>query len=223
MLLTDEHIWYIRGYEDNTIRPEHSISRAEVAMVFFRLLKSEHQKIPQSDSRYIDVQGDEWFGLAINTLAYHGILEGYEGGSFRPNNPITRREIAAVVSRFEQLIETNENPFNDVNFNDWAYKYILSAAKKGWFIGDDNGNFRAGDNVTRAEFVTVANRVMNRHILLEDIPKDVHKFNDFAVTHWSYTNFIEAVYTHAYNRKADGKNEIWTAITGHGLNAAYNQ
>jgi len=221
-LFVDDHIWYIRGYEDNTLRPENSITRAEIAMVFFRLLKPELKDITLKVD-FNDVSGEEWYGLAINTLAHYGILNGYTDGRFQPSQPITRREMAAVVSRFDRLIETNENPYLDIDRDDWAYGYILSATEKGWFGGDGNGRFRPSESMKRSEIVTVANRVLNCHILLADVPGNVHWFDDFTREHWSYANFMEAIYTHDFNRKADGINEIWKEMNDNGLNAAYNQ
>jgi len=218
----DDHIWYIRGYEDNTIRPNNSINRAEVAIVFYRLLKPELKNFT-AENAFTDINGDEWYGLAVNLLAHYGILGGYEDDEFRPTQPIARRELAAVVSRFYELTETDKNPFNDIAGETWALKYILSATAKGWFIGDDEGNFRPSDNLTRSEFVTVTNRVLHRHIELEDIPiREVHQFDDFIYTHWAYTAFMEAVYTHEFKRKADNFHEIWLKITDDGLTAPYN-
>ena len=221
-VFTENHIWYIRGYEDNTIRPGNNITRAEIAMVFYRLLDPEMKKIAPA-SKFNDVTGDEWYGLGVNLLAYYGILNGYPDGNYKPNQPITRNELAAVVSRFSDLIETDENPYNDLDPNNWAYKYVLSATKKGWFIGDGNGKFRPEADLTRAEFVTVANRILNRHILPEDIPDGLHKWDDLNSSHWSYADFTEAIYTHKFTRKADGINEEWTEITDNGIDAAYNQ
>jgi|GEM_PF-964263 len=218
----DEHIWYIRGYDDNTIMPNKEITRAEVAMVFYRLLKPDLKTVTPSVF-FTDVSGDEWYGLAINTLAHYNILNGYLDGSFKPQRPITRSEMAAVVSRFDQLAETNDNPYSDLMQSNWAYNYILSATQKGWFVGNGNGLFRPYDNITRAEFVTLANRVLVRKLLLADVPSDVHSFDDLSREHWSYADFMEAVYEHEYKRKADGFNETWTSIIGSGLNAAYNQ
>ena len=217
----DEHIWYIRGYEDTTIRPNNNITRAEVAMAFYRLLRPELKNINPS-SPFSDVRDDAWYGRGVSILAFHEIFTGYEDGTFRPNAPITRRELAAVVSRFDELIDTNVNPYRDVYQNDWARRYILSATQKGWFIGYD-GLFRPGDRLTRAEFVTAVNRVLVRHILLEDVPADVFNFPDLNSSHWAYTAFMEAAHTHEYIRREDGKNEIWTEILGTGLDAAYNE
>jgi hypothetical protein len=120
-------------------------------------------------------------------------------------------------------MDTEENPYTDVDQNDWARKYILSATKKGWFIGYGDGMFRPNNNLTRAEFVTTVNRMLNRHIHLEDIPANVIRFPDLNSTHWAYTAFMEAAHSHYYTRKADGKYENWTEVTGDGLNAPYNQ
>jgi len=217
----DEHIWFIRGYEDGTIRPNNNVTRAEVAMVFFRLMRPQMQTAPSSVP-FTDVQGDEWYGLAASVLAHHGIFEGYEDGSFRPNRPITRREFVAVTSRFDQIIATNANPFMDVSAGDWARSYILSAAERGWFVGFE-GEFRPGDNLTRAELVTVVNRMLNRSILLEDIPANIERFSDLTESHWAFAAFKEAIHTHDYERLEDGVNERWTEITGHGRDAAFNR
>jgi len=217
----DEHIWYIRGYENMEIRPNNNVTRAEVAMIFYRLLRPEMKDFT-IDIPFVDVRGDEWFGTAVGILVHHEILTGYENGEFRPNSPITRRELAAVVSRFDHLLATGENPYRDVSSNDWAYEYILSATRKGWFIGYNN-LFRPEAHLTRAELVTAVNRILNRHILLEDVPDNVLNFSDLDRTHWSYTAFIEATHTHEFERKADGINEIWTRILGTGLDARYNQ
>ena len=217
----DEHIWYLRGYEDTTIRPNNSITRAEVSMAFYRLLRPEMKNITPS-SPFSDVADDAWYGRGVSILAYYGIVTGYTDDLFKPNSPITRRELAAVVSRFDQLLETDENPYRDVSQNDWARKYILSATKRGWFVGY-GGLFRPEAYLTRGEFATAVNRVLNRHILLEDIPDDIFNFPDLLTSHWAYTALIEAAHTHEYIRREDGINEIWTKIISTGLDAAYNE
>jgi len=216
----DEHIWYIRGYTDGTIRPNNNVTRAEVAMVFFRLLRPEMQRT-NATSPFRDVRNDAWYGLAISTLAHHGIFTGDGDGNFRPNAPITRREFAAVVSRFDQKIATDDNPFIDVHAGDWAHDYIMSVTARGWFVGF-NGQFRPGNNLTRAELVTAVNRMLNRSILQEDLPANILRFPDLPGSHWSFAAFKEAIHTHYYVRLEDGINERWTEILGNGLDAAYN-
>ena len=218
----EEHIWYVRGDPRTNMRPNADITRAEVAMVFYRLLLPELKDF-MPESPFVDVRSNAWYGLGVGILAHHGILTGYPNGEFRPNEPVTRREMAAIVSRFDHLLETDENPYTDLNPNDWAYGYILSATAKGWFIGYGDGMFRPGNNLTRAEFVTAVNRVLNRHILPEDIPEGVFNFPDLDASHWAYAAFMEAAHTHEYERRADGINEIWTRIIENGLDAPYNQ
>ena len=221
-MFIDEHIWYIRGYEDNTIRPEMPVSRAEAAMVFFRLLHPKLKEIVPY-SGFNDVFITDWYGQAIGTLSYYGIFGGYPNGSFMPDQPITKSELATVISRFGKPSETDANPYKDLNSNNWAYKDVLSATGTGWFIGDNDGNFRPDDDITRAEFVTAVNRVLARHVLLKDLPGNFHKFVDLNTSHWAYTAFMEAVYTHKFVRKSDGINEEWINIVEDGLSAPYNR
>ncbi|MCL2838465.1 MAG: InlB B-repeat-containing protein [Oscillospiraceae bacterium] len=218
---TGEHIWYIRGYENTEMRPDNYITRAEVVMIFYRLLRPE-MRVVQSNVTFVDVASDDWFGLGVSVLAYHGIFTGYETGEFRPHAHITRRELAAVVSRFDRLLESDTSPYADVTSDDWAYKYILSATEKGWFVGY-GGLFRPEFNLTRAELVTAVNRMLERYIALEDIPDDVFNFPDLDRTHWAYAAFMEAAHSHTFERIDDSINETWTAILGTGLDAPYNQ
>ena len=218
----EEHIWYIRGYNDNTIRPDAEIKRGEVAMIFFRLLNGKLNNL-EPESKFNDVDAEQWYGLGINLLARYGILNGYGDGTFCPERAITRSELAAIVSRFDNLIETKNNPYNDLDPENWAYKYILSATKKGWFIGDNYGSFKPDQNLTRAEFVTVTNRMFNRYTLMKNMPSNVHKFNDLDVEHWAYADFMEAIYTYSFGKKEDDTNKLWLKIIDDGFNAAYNK
>lgn len=224
LLLDDyfNHIWYVRGYPDNTIRPDAYITRAEMAMVFYRLLPAARRDVTSS-AVFHDVDDQAWYGRAVHALAYYQILQGDSDGNFYPDRPVTRAEMAAVVSRFDKLPESSEHSFPDVDPSHWAYPYILSAVQSGWFIGDGSGNFRPDSNITRAEFVAVVNRVLNRHTLLEDIPEHAHMFSDLPVEHWSYPDFMEAVYTHIVIRKDMGESERWSAEIETGLDAPYNQ
>ena len=218
----DEHIWFVRGDSNNDMRPNAYTSRADIAVVFYRLLRPEWKAFEPEPNPFNDVTGDEWFGRAVGILAHYGIIEGYEDGSFRPHNPITRKEFAAVVSRFDNLEETNYNPYTDLDPNDWAHKYILSATAKGWFVGH-GGRFRPDANLTRAEMVTAINRILRRRILLADIPPGVHRFYDLDETHWAYADIMEAAHTHIYVRNADGYTELWVEILDTGLAAPYNE
>jgi len=127
------------------------------------------------------------------------------------------------MSRFYTILDTTENPFSDVAADHWAFGYILSVAANGWFIGFPDGTFRPDDNLTRAEFATAVNRMLERGILLEHIPDDVVEFIDLDGTHWAHADFMEAAHTHDWEPHENGITERWLAITGHGLDAAYNQ
>ena len=218
----DEHIWFVRGDSQNNFRPNAYTSRADIAIVFYRLLRPEWKAFDPQGTPFNDVTGDEWYGRAIGILAHFGIIEGYKDGSFRPHEPITRKEFAAVVSRFDNLEETNVNLYTDIDPNDWAYKYILSATARGWFVGH-GGRFRPDANLTRAEMVTAINRILRRKILLADIPPHVHRFYDLDESHWAYADIMEAAHTHTYVRNADGVTEIWVDILDTGLDAPYNE
>jgi len=221
-LFIEDHIWYVRGDTENNVRPDGQTSRADVAIVFYRLLRPEWKAFEPEGNLYTDVVGDEWYGKAIGILTHYGIIEGYPDGSFKPLQPITRKEFAAVVSRFDNLEESLFNPYTDLDPNDWAYKYIISATAKGWFIGH-GGRFRPDANLTRAEMVTAINRILRRRILITDIPADVHKFFDLDESHWAYADIMEAAHTHTYVRKADGTTELWIEIIDTGLAAPYNE
>jgi len=120
------------------------------------------------------------------------------------------------------LLETDANPYSDVTSSDWAYRYILSATERGWFIGFPDGTFRSRSYLTRAEFVTAVNRVLERGILLEHIPDDVLEFVDLDGTHWAHADFMEAAHSHDWEPHPHGI-ERWLAITGHGIDEVYNR
>ena len=218
----DEHIWFVRGDHNTEIRPDATASRADVAVVFYRLLRPEWKVFEPAGTSFNDVTGDEWFGRAVGILEHFGIIIGYEDSSFRPHNPISRREFAALVSRFYNLAETDINPFSDIATCDWAYRYILMAAQAGWFIGHDS-MFRPADYLTRAEMVVTINRMLGRGILLADIPPDAFRFPDINESHWAFTDIMEAAHTHTYKRHPTGTTEIWIEILDIGLDAPYNK
>ena len=206
--LTDEHIAYLSGYPDGSVRPDNSITRAEAAMIFFRLIEDENKEAPRN-ADFSDLSGGEWYYRAVAYLQRHGIITGYPDGSFRPDKPITRAEFAAISSRFDDLEADAENIFGDVPETHWAVGYINSAVKKGWVSGFPDNSFRPDENITRAQVVTIVNRMLDRKIKVEDIPESVTTFTDIEPTHWAYTAIVEASVTHEFTRKDDG-NEIWT-------------
>jgi hypothetical protein len=219
-----EHNWYLRGYPDNTMRPDGTITRAEVSMALYRMLApSVRDANTFRAEMYVDVDYDSWYGLAIICLANLGVLKGYEDSSFRPNEPITRAEMATVLSRFYALSATESSPFVDVDSGHWAWLYILSAYANGWLIGNPDGTFRPDNETTRAEFATMVNRMLNRKVRLEDILPEVHRFDDLTPVHWGYAALTEAANSHTYERHHELDYETWIKLVGDGINAEYNR
>ncbi|MDR0491993.1 MAG: S-layer homology domain-containing protein [Oscillospiraceae bacterium] len=202
---TQQHIPYINGYPDNSMRPENAITRAEAAMIFFRLL-TDSDKETQKPSVFLDIRSGEWYYQAINYLASRNILLGYPDGRFRPNQAISRAEFAAIASRFDNLSESSTNAFSDITGH-WAVSFINSAYMKGWVSGYPDGTFKPTQNIKRSEVVTIVNTMLNRKIRAEDIPSGIRLFSDIS-GHWAYADIVEASNNHDYVRKDDGY-EIW--------------
>jgi hypothetical protein len=216
VLNKDDHFAYIHGYPDNTVKPEGNITREEVAAVFFRLLEANYRdSIKATVSLFPDVHADRWSSKHIATLAVGAILEGYPDGTFRPGNYITRAELATIAARFDELSFLETNVFPDVEGH-WAEKYINSAAKKGWVEGYPDGTFKPDQYITRAEFVTLVNRVLERRVRAENILPEARQFPDLKSGKWYYEAMQEAINSHLFERKPDGY-ETWLEITDPGL------
>ncbi|MBQ1252356.1 MAG: S-layer homology domain-containing protein [Firmicutes bacterium] len=165
VLNTDDHFAYIIGYPDGTVRPDRQISRAEVATIYFRLLTEDsRQYYMSSENDFSDVKTSDWFNRAISTLANAGILTGYPDGTFKPNAPITRAEMATIAAKFDIVTDSDvevTKSFSDIKGH-WAEKYILRAASRGWVNGYPDGTFRPDRNITRAEAMKLVNYVLGR-------------------------------------------------------------
>ncbi|HRU41880.1 MAG TPA: S-layer homology domain-containing protein, partial [Candidatus Diapherotrites archaeon] len=206
-----DHYQYLQGYPDNTIRPEGYITKEEAAAVFYRLLAPDYRvSIMTFDHKFTDVQTDRWSLKYIATLANGGIIEGNPDGTFQPQKPITKAELAALASRFDNL-----SPFSDDRFSDiaghWANKYINSAAVKGWVKGNPDGTFEPDKPITRAEFATLVNNVLERRVRKDKILPDARRFPDLSESEWYYEAMQEAINSHYYIRLEDTYEE-WTEI-----------
>ncbi|MDR2712865.1 MAG: S-layer homology domain-containing protein, partial [Clostridiales bacterium] len=169
ILEVDNHVPYLSGYPDKTVRPDIGITRAEVAMIFWRLVKSPAKNDALNGS-FSDLKNDVWYTQAINYLAKINILKGYPDGAFKPSQIITRAELTAIVSRFDDLVSGTENPFSDLKTSHWAHDYIMSAYYKGWVNGYPSGIFLPDQQITRAEAVTVINRMLGRILDKSNVP-----------------------------------------------------
>jgi len=209
-----DHFAYIIGYDEDHVRPLNNITRAEVATIFFRLMTDEYRNANWSTSNdFSDVQAGSWYNNAISTCANAGALNGYADGSFKPNASITRAEFAAIAARFlsDEYTDDGTGDFSDTA-NHWAAKEIRLAAKAGWVRGDGN-KFRPNDPITRAEVMTIVNRMLDRVPDADHMLETMKKWVDNPEDAWYYEAVQEATNEHAYERDADlGVIETWTEI-----------
>lgn len=211
MLNGEDHYAYLLGYEDGTVRPNGSISRAEVATVLFRLLKDDvRMQNLTKDNAYSDVSDTAWYAAAVSTLSKMGIISGYPDGTFRPNAPITRAEFAAMIARFDETAKSADTPFTDISGH-WAENAIGKAYGNGWVEGSSKTVFCPESNLTRAETATLLNRVLHRLPEKEsDLLANQIVWPDNPKTFWGYLAIQEATNSHEYERKADGVYETQT-------------
>ena len=211
MLNGEDHYAYLLGYEDGTVRPNGSISRAEVATVLFRLLKDDvRTQNLTKDNAYSDVPDTAWYSTAVSTLSKMGVISGYPDGTFRPNAPITRAEFAAMIARFDETAKSADTPFTDISGH-WAENAIGKAYGNGWVEGSSKTVFCPESNLTRAETATLLNRVLHRLPEKEsDLLANQIVWPDNPETFWGYLTIQEATNSHEYERKADGVHETQT-------------
>lgn len=212
MLNGEDHYAYLLGYEDGTVHPNGSISRAEVATVLFRLLKDDvRMQNLTKDNAYSDVPDTAWYAAAVSTLSKMGVISGYPDGTFRPNAPITRAEFAAMIARFDETAKSADTPFTDISGH-WAENAIGKAYGNGWIKGSSKTVFCPESNLTRAETATLLNRVLHRLPEKEsDLLANQIAWPDNPETFWGYLAIQEATNSHEYERKADGVHETQTA------------
>jgi hypothetical protein len=206
------HNWYLRGYPDGSFNADRNLTRAEMAMVLYRISSDAQRQNTIPENAFSDVKASEWYTKAITFLKNKNILNGYENGEFRPNAPVTRAEMATMVSRYDSLKSDSNNPFNDVSNEHWAYNYIISASVNNWIKGYPDSSFKPNGYATRAETATLVNRVLDRKIEVADISKaDTMQYTDLLDSHWGYAAIMEATHTHKYTRK-ENFFELWTEI-----------
>ncbi len=209
----DDHYAYIVGYPDSTVRPQNGITRAEVATIFFRLLTDETRNANSTKSNsYSDVAAGAWYNHAVSTLSAMGIVKGDSQGKFNPNAPITRAEFAAIAARFDDKANTTAVDFSDIASH-WAKNEISAAANNGWINGYTDGTFRPNNKITRAEAMTLVNRVLKRlPETAEDLHNDMIKWSDNSDTSaWYYLAVQEATNSHYYDIK-ENKYEKWSKL-----------
>ena len=213
-LNTDDHFAYIVGYGNGEVRPQNNITRAEVATIFFRLLTDDvRDENLTKTNRYSDVAATSWYNTAVSTLSSMGIITGYPDGTFRPNAAITRAEFAAIAARFDNDGDKTAAKFSDIA-NHWAKDEISIAYNNGWITGYPNGTFGPQRDITRAETMTLVNRVLDRQPETEDdlLPNMTVWTDNANPKAWYYLAVQEATNSHYYEFKTNSQYEKWTEL-----------
>lgn len=209
---TSIHRAYLKGYPDGSIKPQGKITRGEVAAVISRLMEDKEEIEYSVDSKYSDINPTDWYAKHIAYVSDKGIMKGYENGTFKPEENITRAEYATVIARFNKL-DSVETTFADSSSH-WANGYIGAVAKKKWINGYPDGTFKPAADISREEVVAMTNRMLDRSI-------DEHSINDLVISKfvdvefgtWSYYDLIEASNSHEYIRRSEHTSvENWKKV-----------
>ena len=213
-LNTTDHFAYIVGYGNGEVRPQNNITRAEVATIFFRLLTDDvRDENLTKTNRYSDVAATSWYNTAVSTLSSMGIITGYPDGTFRPNAAITRAEFAAIAAHFDNDGDKTAAKFSDIATH-WAKDEISIAYNNGWITGYPDGTFGPQRDITRAETMTLVNRVLNRQPETEDdlLPNMTVWTDNANPKAWYYLAVQEATNSHYYKFKTNSQYEKWTEL-----------
>ena len=212
-LNADDHFAYVIGYPDGGVHPHATITRAETATIFFRLLteKTRKDNLTKYHS-FRDVPQGAWYNAAVATMAKLKIITGYPDGTFQPDAPVTRAEFAAIAARFDEKSARTTASFRDI-YGHWAERYISRSAELGWIRGYTDNTFRPDQSITRAEAMALINRVLNRNPeSKDDLLRSMNIFNDnLDTTKWYYLDVQEAANSHDFIRKANGY-EMWKKL-----------
>lgn len=210
----EDHFAYVNGYPDGTFGPMRKITREEATTIFYRLLTGDSRaKYETTYCHFSDVAATRWSAKAIATMANANVITGYPDGTFGPARSVTRAEFATIAARFLSEPYDGHNRFPDAAGH-WAMADINRAAAAGWIKGDERGNFRPNDPITRAEAVTLINRMLERQPENKnDLLHGMITFTDnMDTTKWYYLAIQEAANGHDYVRKTDGFFEKWTKL-----------
>lgn len=211
----DAHKAYIKGYPDGTVQPKGLITREEITTALYRLLKdSVVQDITTTENSYSDVAADRWSNTSISSMTKGGYIKGYEDGSFRPANDITRAEFATLVLRFFSNANAIEGSASFIDTDDhWAEENIIKAHAMGLFNGYEDGSFKPDAYITRAEAMAVINRITVRRANNNSFTGNYINWPDISTSDWYYADVIEATNTHDFIRIDDVMTESWTDVS----------
>jgi|GEM_PF-5741783 len=224
----EDHFAYIQGYPEGDFRPENNMTRAEATVMFSRLITKQMNMGTTYARTFSDVPASAWFANAVGYMQQNNIIRGYADGTFRPDAYITRAEFAALATRFEKMTKGRGNSFTDVPADYWAYDSINYAASRGWVKGYPDNSFKPDDFITRAEVVTMTNRVLERaadkdyitanagliksgnNSFVEVNSSFIKTYSDTPATYWAYYDVIESSNGHNYTKS--GTKEKWTNL-----------
>lgn len=212
----EDHNAYMIGYPDDTFRATDNITRAETTVMFSRLIMEEMDVDGTYTNTFTDVTSNLWYYDYIGFMEDFGIINGYGDGTFGGDEYITRAEFAVIACRFDDLSSDESCKFSDVADDHWAASAITAAAEKGWITGYEDGTFNPGAYITRAEAVTLVNRMLERYCdedFVDNNPDAVAHFTDLSTTYWAYYQIMEASHSHDYDK--DGDVETWTEVLWH--------
>ncbi|CEN74567.1 S-layer-like domain-containing protein [[Clostridium] sordellii] len=196
-----KHNKYINGYPDNTFRQENKITRGEIATMLSRIILDGKQ-VPITENKFNDISNDYWAKNEVNYLASKGLFNGYEDGTFRPENPITRAEVATILVRSNSDIKQKlKKVFPDIDDSHWASKYIEKAAELGYMLGYEDGSFKPDQVITRGETVVTLNRIYRNPCDLKETNNSKILFTDLDKNNWAYNDIIKAILSHEHVEK----------------------
>lgn len=214
LTLEGKHDAYILGYPDGTVRPNGNLSREEVATIFYRLLTEESREAMKTDENtFIDMEDDRWSNTAVSTMAQGGYIKGYEDNTFKPEQAITRAEFVTIAAKFmdTEIEESDENEFTDTK-NHWAEQYINMAVAAQLISGYTDGSFKPDEAITRAEAITILNKLLVRYDDEDSFVDGYTDFDDINEDDWYYYDIIEATNSHTFTRKDGGLTETWEEL-----------
>lgn len=210
--LLADHLKYVLGYVDGSVRPEEKITRSEAATLIFRLLPENHRaNIWTKANKYSDVSSKSWYNIAVSTISNGNLMKGYSDGTFRGDNSITRGEFVTIVYRFSAPSYVGSDKFTDIA-NHWAAGYINALADSGLITGYMDGTFRPEQYITRAEAIVILNKLLGRDkISADDMLSEMKTWPDNKPGAWYYEAVQEATNSHIPAFREDGT-ECWTEI-----------
>lgn len=207
---TNNHNAYLQGYGNDLFAPDAGMTRAEVAQMFYNLLRNQNVTVTVS---FEDVPDGKWYTDAVNTLASLGIIQGAGDGKFYPNSPITRAEFVAIAMRFTKGDVAGDVNFTDVSPSSWYYKYVVGAVNYGWIVGYGNGLFAPRASISRAEVTTIVNRMLGRsadRVYVDGHLDELKQFSD-VTRGWAFYQIIEATNSHTHT--ITNGQETWTGLS----------